>query len=84
MPNSIPPSSKIVIQRATRDGPARLADELDAHDLADADAGCGVAPMRRTLRPPSLWFTTSHSNTGDGLRGLVVGQRDERDRDAAA
>jgi hypothetical protein len=44
--------------------------------------GWWVAPMRRTLRPPSLWFRPAHSKTGIGCEASWVGA--DRSEDAEA
>ena len=80
MPNSMPPSSSMVSQRTTPTVQWALPMSLMPITSPTVIA-CVVVPMRRTLRPPALWFTTSHSFTfmpletsssGTDTRGMVI------------
>ena len=62
MPNSMPPSSSMVSQRTTPTVQCALPMNL-MPITSPTVIDCAALPMRRTLRPPALWFTTSHSLT---------------------
>jgi len=61
MPNSMPPSSSTVSQRTTPTVQRVLPMNLTPSTSPTVMAWVRFAPTRRTLRPPALWFTTSHS-----------------------